>query len=349
MRRLLIWALLVVFMLGALQALSHHEAYGANPEFADRYDLLSSSLAGATATNLVGFTISDTSQPVGSVEMQFCEESPLPGDACTTPTGFNASAVTLDNQTGNTGFSLASNSTINTVILTRSPSTPNTNPNTYELGNIVNPSGAQAYYLRLYIYPTTDASGAYTQYGGVALVTTNAITVNSIVPPYLKFCAGLTITNNDCSTADSYNINFGDFSTAQPSTATSQFTTATNAGSGYNVYITGSSLTAGNNVIPNLGSPQPSLDGASQFGVNLIANSSPAIGSNVTGPGTGGQVTANYDIPNRFTYNNGDTIATSASVSDNQTFTVSYLANISNAQPAGVYATTLTYICLANF
>ena len=94
--------------------------------------------------------------------------------------------------------------------------------------------------------------------------------------------------------------------------------------------------------------PSPSLSGASQFGINLRANNNPAIGADVIGPGVG-QVTANYDTPNRFTYQEGDTLAAAAIASDNQTYTVTYLTNISKAQPVGVYATTLTYICLANF
>ena len=159
----------------------------------------------------------------------------------------------------------------------------------------------------------------------------------------------MQITNYDCSTADSYLINFGNFSTGQASTATSQFLVATNAQSGYNVYITGPTLTSGNNTIANLSTPSPSLVGASQFGLNLRTNSSPAVGSDEVGPGVGGQVTSDYNTSNLFSYNDGDTLVSSPAASDNQTFTVSYLTNINAKQPAGVYATTLTYICLANF
>ncbi len=315
----------------------------------DRYDQLSTNSAGATATNTIGFVMTDNSDPIGSIEFQFCQESPLPGDSCTTPTGFSASNVSLTSQTGNGGFSVAGNSTVNAVILTRSPAIANASPNTYVLSNIVNPSGQGTYYLRISTYPTTDASGAYNEFGGVALSTSSSVTVNSIVPPYLDFCVGVQILNHDCATASSYLINFGDFSSLAPSVGTSQFVVATNAGSGYTVYLSGSTLTSGTNVIANMATPQPSLDGASQFGMNLTANTSPAVGASVSGPGVGGQVTANYDIPNRFVFNNGDTIATSSDPSDYQTYTVSYLTNISPTQPAGVYATTLTYICLANF
>jgi len=349
MRRSLRWlsALVVLILTGAF-GLGHFIAYGQAPYVQDRYDQLSDSVAGDSATNLIGFTITDISQPLGSIEFQFCEETPLPDYPCSTPTGFDASGAVLSAQTGNTGFSIASNSTVNTIILTRSPSLPTSDPNTYQLDNITNPSVLGPYYLRIYIYPTTDGSGSPTEVGGIALSTTNSVEVSAIVPPYLKFCAGVQITDFDCSTAVNYLINFGDFSSSQPSIATSQLTVGTNAKSGFNIYVTGSSLTSGNNVIPNIPTPTPSLDGSSQFGINLRANDSPDIGADVVGPGVG-QITSDYDTPNRFVYNNGDTLISATSPSDNQTFTVSYLANISNTQPSGVYATTLTYICLANF
>ena len=341
-------AVLVVLIFIGLTGLNYHTAYSLTPYVANRYDQLSDSVPADTATNTIGFIITATSQPLGSIELQFCEENPIAGEPCTTPAGLDASGAVLSAQTGNTGFSIASNSTVNTIILTRSPSLPSSNPNTYQLDNIVNPGNQGSYYLRIYIYPTTDGSGPATQVGGVAIATNSSILVNTVVPPYLKFCAGLKITAFDCSTATSYLINFGYFSTSQPSIATSQFTVATNAETGYNIYVTGLSLTSGNNVIPNLSVPSPSLSGASQFGINLRANNNPAIGADVIGPGVG-QVTANYDTPNRFTYQEGDTLAAAAIASDNQTYTVTYLTNISKAQPVGVYATTLTYICLANF
>jgi len=342
--------LLTLLILTGLIGLSNQIAYGDTSRVQNRFDLLSDSKIGNISINKIGFTITDTSQPLGSIGLQFCEESPLPGNPCTTPSGFNASGAVLQpqNETGNTGFSIASNSTINTIILTRSPSTPNGSPNTYELDNIVNPSSQGTYYLRIYTYPSTDGSGPYTQFGGVALATASGVQVNAIVPPYIKLCAGLQIERYDCSTATSYLINFGDFSSSQSSMATSQFTVATNSKSGYSVYITGPSLTAGNNVIPNLPSPAPSLIGASQFGINLRANNNPNIGADVIGPGSG-LVSYNYNQPNRFTYNDGDKLVTALNNSDNQTFTVTYLTNVSNKQPAGVYATTLTYVCVANF
>ena len=342
--RLTIMSLLILVI--ALQFGS--VSYGAIPDFFNRSDQLSTSAAGATARNVISFTITDTSSPVGSLEFQFCVDSPLPLASCAPPTGLNASGVILASQSGNTGFSVASNSTANAVILTRSPSNPTSVLNTYELDNIVNPAAAETYYLRIYMYSSTDASGGYLQYGGVALSTTSALTVSTIVPPYLKFCAAIAITQFNCATSSGYIVNLGNLSASKPSFGTAQFTTATNAQNGFSVTVTGTTMTSGNNIIPNLSTPTPSLIGSSQFGINLRNNSVLGFGADPVGPGVG-QITTNYNQPNLYTYNNGDVVVTASTPSDNQTFTVSYLVNVDKIQPPGQYATTITYVCLANF
>jgi hypothetical protein len=323
-------------------------AYGDPTKLENRSDELSSSLPNATVQHLISFTITDNSQPLGSIEFQFCQEDPIPDFPCTSPVGFNANSVALLSQSGNTGFSVASNSTSNSIILTRSPATPTTGANTYELGSIVNPSSQDTFYLRLYVFPTTDASGTETQNGGVALATNNAVTVSAEVPPYLNFCTGITIVNQDCSTASGYSINFGNLSDLQPRSGSSQFTAGTNAQSGYTVTVNGPTLTSGNNVIPSMGSPAPSLNGTSQFGINLRANATPPVGTDPVGSGFGA-ITNAYDQANRFSYSDGATLVSSPSNTENQTFTISYMTNVSKDQAAGVYVTTLTFICLANF
>jgi hypothetical protein len=328
----------------------HPTAKAVSQHLSNRFDELTNASAGATTTHLIGFGISSTSTPLGSVRFQFCSNDPLPDLPCNAPTGFNASSAVLSAQSGNTGFSILSESA-NEVVLSRSPaSNPTTAANTYQLNNVINPSAIGVLYLRLYIYQSTDGSGTETENGGVALSINQGLNVNAEVPPYLGFCSGVTITGRNCASATGYYLNFGEFSTSHASVATSQFSVGTNAGNGYNVTVNGTTLTSGNNVIPSLSSPSASTPGVSQFGLNLAANTLPAIGSDPTGPPDGrGQVVAAYSSPNRFAFNSGDVIVVSSTTSNYQVFTVSYLANISSSQPPGVYASTLTYICLANF
>jgi hypothetical protein len=221
-------------------------------------------------------------------------------------------------------------------------------PNTYKIGNIVNPAEAGTYYVRVYIFSTVDASGPATEDGGIAIAITGGLSVSAVVPPYLKFCSGVTVKHNDCSTATDHLLNLGNFTTAKASAGSSQFLVATNAGNGYTISVHGTTLTSGNNTIKPLASPKSSVPGNSQFGMNLMANASPEVGADPTSTGSG-KIANGYGLPNFFMYNDGDVVVSSGTVSENQTFTASYLVNISKDDPPGLYATTLTYICLANF
>ena len=342
-----VWVLVLLGIFGS--ALPVSKAYGAvTTQVSSRYDQLSTGTPGVVAVNTVGFIPTDTADPIGSIEVEFCSNSPLYDDNCIPPTGLDASKANLVSQTGNTGFVVASNTTTNAVVLTRSPSAPSAIPSTYTLGNISNPSALGTYYARIYTYSTTDASGPLLQYGGIALSTTQSITVRSEVPPYLRFCAGIVITNFNCNSAMAYTVNLGNLSTHNVRTGISQFTTATNAQSGFTVQVSGTTLTSGNNVISTPASPTPSIIGTDQFGINLRANSGIGVGQDPVGPGVG-VVSPGYDVPNQFMYNDGDIIASSSTPSNDQTFTVSYIANISATQPPGVYSTTITFVCVGNF
>lgn len=322
--------------------------FAAHGKLDSRIDLMSTSVASAVATHSVGFTVNNLAQPIGSVTIEFCSNSPILGDVCTFPSGFDASIVNLASQQGEIGFSIDGNSTASKIILTRPAVLPTGSPATYELANIINPDTAGSYYLRLQTFTSTDGTGTHIEEGGIAIAIHSPLTVTAEVPPYLKFCTSVTIVTFDCSSATSYLIDFGELRTSQANAASSEFVVATNASSGYSVTLTGTTLTSGNNTVSPLTSGGVSLPGTSQFGLNLRANSNPGVGGDPIGPGMG-TVSASYGIPNVFRFQNGDTLATSAGSSDNNKFTVSYMINVSLAQPAGFYATTITYICLANF
>jgi hypothetical protein len=326
-----------------------HPSAQAIPYLLSRTDELSDSYPGNTATNVVGFQISGTNATLGSVQILFCSNSPLVSEPCTAPAGLDATAAVLDFQSGNTGFSISNLSNANTVILTRTAIAGNNLDNTYQFDNIVNPSTLGTYYVRLTIYPTTDASGPFTVGGGIALSTTSKLTVNSIVPPFLEFCSAIVIVNHDCANTSGNYVLFSSLSSTQTSSGASEFTVATNAGNGYAVTVQGDTLRSGIIPIPALSSPTVSLIGVSQFGLNLRTNSVPQVGSDPFGNGGSGVISARYDIPNQFTFNSGDIVLSSATVSDFETYEVSYMANVSSNQAPGFYVTTISFICLANF
>ena len=123
---------------------------------------------------------------------------------------------------------------------------------------------------------------------------------------------------------------------------------ATNAAQGYTIYMGGTTLISGNNIISELVGNDVSRPGVGQFGINLRANSSPSVGSEPAGPGNG-VPTTNYGQTNRFRFVSGESLATYPAPDDIRQYTVSYIVNVPATQPSGVYVSTLTYVCLANF
>lgn len=314
----------------------------------DRFVQIADSADSATTTHLIGFTITNTTQPLGSIELEFCSNTPIPNTACTTPAGLDLSGATLASHSGETGFTIDPSSTSSTFILTRTAAIPGAiSPSQYRFDSILNPSSAGSYYIRISTFSSTDASGSALEDGGVVFAIVPRLAVSAEVPPYLTFCTAVTISGLNCASATSYFIDFGEFSTTTTSKSSSQFVVATNAPGGFSVFIAGTTLTSGNNTIAALGGA-PSTPGTGQFGINLRANSAPAVGTDPAGPGTASPV-ANYNTPNSYRFTNGDTLVSSPITSDLKKFTVSYITNVAASQPSGVYNSTFTYICLANF
>lgn len=286
---------------------------------------------------------------VGSVVFEYCDNSPLLAYPCNASAGLNVSSATLSAQSGNTGFSVDGvNTTANKLVLTRVPAGNLGVPSSYTFDNVTNPSTSnQTQYVRITTYPTNNGSGPYTDNGSVAFATSVGFSVGAFVPPYLRFCVGLTVAS-DCSTTSGDSIDIGILSASHASSAQSQFATGTNDPSGYVIYVLGTTMTSGNNVIPRLNNPSPSVAGTSQFGINLRSNTSPSVGQESSGIGTG-IPTANYGAQNLFTFADGDTIAFSNLPSDFNRMTASYLVNVRNDQPPGIYSATLTYVATVQF
>lgn len=334
----------VAFLCSAISYLPY-KAYAA--EMGTRSLQLSDSGSGKTGVDYnISFTIT-TAGTLGSVEFQFCSNSTFPSDTCTVPAGLDVSKATFTQESGISGFTIFK-ATSNDIIITRPPA-PITAVNATALfQNITNPSSSGSYYLRVMTYPTSDASGPYTDNGGMAFAINEPIYVQAYVPPYLLFCTGNTITGTDCNTASGDFIDLGQLLPNRTSSGQSQMVVATNAKNGYSIEVTGGTLTSGNNTIPPLSVDTPAQIGISQFGINLRANTSPLVGTDPSGSGTG-QPTVNYDQPNLYRYADGDVVATNSTVEEGRKFTVSYVTDISKAQPAGVYASTFTYVAMGNF
>lgn len=308
---------------------------------------LTSYFPNATAGYNFSFT-NVTAGTIGSIEFELCSNNPLIGTACTAPAGLDAGSASLDTQTGLTGFTISPASTANDIILTRPPSAAPAGNDAFSLGNVVNPSSAGTYYARLMVYSSSDASGTPLDAGGVAFLITDKYSVTAEVPPYLNFCTAVVITGYDCSNAEGSYLNFGRLTSSNTASAQSQLLVATNAGNGYSISYYGTTLTSGNNVIPALATPDISRPGTSQFGMNLVVNSDPDVGSNVQGPGTG-MPAADYAEANKYLFVPGDVLASAPAADDYRKYSASYIINISKDQPSGIYVSTINYVALANF
>lgn len=100
--------------------------------------------------------------------------------------------------------------------------------------------------------------------------------------------------------------------------------------------------------------PSASAPGTEQFGINLVANTSPVTFG--TDPQqipdasfSFGEVAPGYDTPNMFKYAKGDIIAQSLRSTSVTVYTVSYLFNISKFTPSGQYTFNHVLVATATY
>lgn len=325
-------------------------------------------MPGGVVNHLYQFTV-PTAGNVGSIKFEYCT---LAAGTCTLPTGVDTSTATIGTQTGATGFTIVT-TTNGAPYLTRTAANVNANTQlTYQLMGVTNPSEVnKTFFVRISTYASTDTSGSATDTGSVTASTARQIVIDGIMPESLVFCTaetiGLTAGVPDCATALDGSISFNQlFSPQDTATATSQLAASTNAGFGYVITVNGNTLTSGSNTISGMSAIDTSKKGISQFGLNLKANtvssSNPAVGTEIAVASNGtnykGQAIGDYRTVDNFKFVTGEAIANSAydgaanntlGGTDSQIYTASYIVNVPGSQPAGTYATTLTYICTATY
>lgn len=286
--------------------------------------------------------------PVGSVNLLFCM-SPIPDDPCVPPPGLDVSGATLAEQTGETGFSISPQSS-NHMVLTRTPGVVTSAGSTYTFTNVLNPTVIdQAFALRMTTHDTTDASGPHIDFGSLRAQVTSGIVIETQVPPMLVFCMAEEVAEDCSSTNDNFYTHMGQLDPLNPVIAQTQMAVGTNASGGFVITANGTPLAARTNIISGSTTPKPSTPGTNQFGINLVANDFPAVGNNPEGAFLNAIPAPGYDIPNMYKYVSGDVVAYSPNVSLVRKFTVSYVVNVAESLPAGVYTTTLTYIASGQF
>ncbi|HEY8886064.1 MAG TPA: hypothetical protein VIM31_01010 [Candidatus Microsaccharimonas sp.] len=311
---------------------------------------LSSSAPAATA---VTYSLSTAALPtttaVKSMQIQFCT---TPSGTCTTPSGFSASSSTLASQP--TGLGATTGWTVNAAtagslrIVNASNATTTTGAVAAIWNGVVNPTATNTTFYGII---TTYSDAAWTtplDAGTVALSTATQIQVALTVGEALTFCAGTSITGQNCGTISGSTVSLGNGSTTATASGTSVLAASTNATSGYSITVNGGTLTSGGNTITALASGTASTVGTKQFGMNLVSNTTPSVGTAVSGTGTGA-ASANYNATNTFRFGTGETVATVGVPTNANAYTVSYIANVDGVTPPGAYTSNLTYIATANY
>jgi hypothetical protein len=359
-QRHLVWlqsALLLVFSVAIFTS-----SAGAVIRFNDRSLFINNSEPGATTSYKISFTYNNVGVPttnVGSIDLLFCYD-PIPSETlsfqnpidhhpCVAPTGIDVSHAELTAQTGETGFSILS-ATANHIILTRPVSNANPTPSAYTFSNVKNPTDtSKSFAARLSDYSSTDATGEVINLGSVLTEVGSGVILETQVPPQLIFCVAQHIELNCTSTDDTNFTDMGTLSSDTTLTAHSQMGVGTNASSGFVITVNGPTMEAGTHTINALSTPTLSAPGNSQFGINLRENSQPNVGSNPDGDYTNAVVNPHYDTSNLYMYKDGDEVASAPNVSLIRRYTVSYIVNVPPDLRAGIYNTTLTYICSGRF
>ena len=162
-----------------------------------RFDQISDPRPSVAAIHRFGFEISNTAVPIGSISFMFCENTPIIGDLCVPPSGLDLSGIVLANQVGETGFTISGASTANQIVLTRAATLPSAGTKEYVFNNVGNPDSERSYYVRLQTFTSTDATGLDVESGGVVFVLGRELSISAEVPPYLQFCAAVSIVDQD--------------------------------------------------------------------------------------------------------------------------------------------------------
>lgn len=338
--------LILVLALSALMFVS--PLYVSAAQITDRELTLDDSDGAATGvTYTFTFTI-PSGTVLESFEAELCTTA---SGACTTPTGFTGASANLAAQPTNygdaSGWADASTAGALRMSKTGNSAAP-TGSQTVAFSGVTNPTADNAtFFARV----TTFSDDSYTtavDSGVIAASTATAIDLTGAVDETLTFCAGTSITGTNCGTISGDEVDFGTFSSTAASSGTSVMAASTNGQGGYSITVNGTTLTSGANTITALASQTASSNGTEQFGLNLRDNTTPNVGADPSGAGSG-SYSANYGTADQFRFVDGDIVASNGSATDANTFTASYLVNIGGATEAGTYTATMTYICTATF
>ena len=331
-----------------------------------RKTVLSSSAASAVTTYTTTFTMGTAGQTLGSLKVELCD-SPLQTATCLNSggsSGVSMSGALLTGVTGSigTGTWTIGAKTSNSALVNKSLNDVQTgNPTlVVTLNTITNPSAINSsFYLRVSTYTATAGGGTNTDFGAMALSTTQALTVSANVQESLTFCTGNNVAaSTGCGDITGSTVAVGtgtdNVLSTSPSGGVSVMYVTTNATTGYSITYLAPTFSSSNDTIPANSAVKAALPGAgtAAFGINLAANTGPSITGSAAVSGAGsGAVDTNYNTANQFAFVPATaTPVASATIPTLQNrYVVSYAAQAGSLTKPGAYSAVFTYIATGTF
>lgn len=341
--------------------------------------------SGTNVTYQFQFTTTVAAQ---SLIIDFCSNTPLIGDSCTAPTGFSTSSATASKPSG-------ASSAIGTWTITKSTnqvklagtSAQAAGVQSFNINGITNPSTENSYYARVTTYAdgtfggsttaysSATSPGDYKEYGGLAMSTSNTISITARVMETLQFCVLNVTPTAACANADGTNlpnITIGhgtnkvlDGSAVDTAQVYSQLSTNAYHGAVIDAHLNNAcgglsrdgGTTCNIGAVNNGGSTPTAIQpgntgGKAVFGLNVtngtgdvgtITADANYSGSNVYGMDTttaGGQ-----NVTGTF----GDQIASSTGPTANVNNTYTFAATAIPTTPAGIYNAEMSLIATGTF
>lgn len=343
----------------------------------------------ASATNVpyrVAFSI-PTSGNVGGIVIDFCENNPIIGDTCDglDSEGFNTnnSTVSLNNQTGITGFSVSTTgSDANTIVIGKASATSVSGAVSFEFGNgtsngFTNHDGfdgagttpINTFYARIYTYATQaaaqshneDTPSGYVDYGGIAMSLAAVINITARVMETLSFC----VYDATCGDDPSFTIGHAVGTTtviddSAIDTDTVNFSISTNANGGAKIRMKGDTLktAGGGNDINAAGAGTGTAATAFSAGTEAFGLRISTLGTNISTAapydGAAGSygldtTTSDSDTTTNVTGLYGGIIASLSGPVSNSVSTITFGATASTTTPAGTYTAAQQLIATGTF
>lgn len=342
---------------------------------------ISTSEANATGvTYSVSFDTATTSNLNGLV-VQFCSDSPIIGETCSTAAGDvpdMGATPTVTNQSGATFTVDGANSDGDTLVLTgTNTSVPSGTTVSFDITGVTNPDTPNvSFYGRIVTYATAAGAqsyaagtpGTHVDDGGIAMSTAEQITVTARVQERLEFCVGDSDANasNDCSDISGNDVDLGvltpgaaNYASVNPidDTQIGHARLSTNAFNGAAIQYYATELQVSGATCSGTTTTDQCINEKTTAAANIAASASTeewgmAVTSVIDDGATTGQeltVASNYDNQYHMTTLASTSLASSSSIVDNEQLEIDFGATPHTTTPTGVYSSTLTFVATGTF